>query len=333
MIMTMADSNCHIDGTNRDGGKGVTLWRTGVTENIHLAPEGKQDDGYYLTFTGTHPKGYQGGNACLLSWDLLIDSNSPEPDVQVDYYLNMEPHLGPKFGTSVHSRIRGHDITEIVDLVPHPTIPYHDDNHNTILFKNKSPVGVWINNLRIIRIYGMSSLRTSVCSAEVPRGSSGNVDSTRKDNPCNSESCGGYSFTKFGPDSTWNTIPPASSRGWMFKNPIPNPSNYVGPYSCFFNLNNLDINKNASDNDVRFGLSVNGSPPAIMYHSKLKDRNIAAAVDLTARHEFNGFFDDSPGAFNAVTLTNYDTDVSLRLLDGGTGKVDVYRVYRTTPLL
>ena len=332
MVMTMTDSNCHIDGTNKDGGKGVTLWGTSVANNIRLAPEGQPGDGHYWTFTGTHPKRYQGGNACLLSWDLLIDSNSPEADVKVDYYLNKEPDLGPKFGTSIHSRIRGHDITEIVDLVPHPDIPYHDDNHNTLLFKNKSPVRVWINNLRIIRIYGMSSLRTSVFSAKVPRESNGNLDPTRKDYPCNFESCGGYSFTKFGPDSSWNTIPPASSRGWMFKNPIPNPYNYVDSYTCFFNLNNLDIDNNASGNDVRLGLSVNGSPPAIMYHSKLKDRNVAAGVDLATRHEFSGFFDDRPGAFNVVTLTNYDPDVSLRLLDGGIGRVDVYRVYRTTPL-
>jgi hypothetical protein len=333
------DSNCHLNGTNQKGGKGITIWRTGAIGNIRLSPEGVENDHVYLSFTGTHPKRYDSENACLLFWDLTIDSNSPDFDVEIDYYLNQDQDTAKPLGTSIHSRIRDHDITEIIDLVPYPYTnkPYLDDDYNTLYFKNKSPVSVVIKNLCIVRIYGMKSLKTEFYELEELRGSKGTLDWTREDHACNRDPkyCGGYSFTKFGPDESWKSVPPRSSRGWMFTNPNPKPeiNNYVDPYLCFFNLNNLDIDKEASGDDVMFGLSVNGSPPVIMYHSKLKDRNVAAGVDLAAHTEFSGFFDDCPGAVNTVTLTNFDPDVTLRLLDGNKGRVDVYRVYKTAPLI
>jgi hypothetical protein len=341
---TSSDSDCALYGTNQNGGKGVTLWGTSDNQDFHLNP----DEEFAVNFTLSQPKCYTSEHACCVSWDLLIDNDETTDDhVLVSYSLN-----GDSPNTSKHSKIKGHDITEIVDVSQRPSF---DQGINTLRFTNLSTVGVWINNLRVIREYGMCSLSCQQsnpctgspcagsdadCLPEVTRTPDGSFDNTREDYPCNNLNCGGYSTTKFGPDaSKGGIISPGSYFEWAFINPPSQTSNYVGSYACFFNLNNIDWiayprSLNAGQNDVQFSLSVNGSPSVSMYLSKVQGDNVSAGVDLA--HIFAGYYYDTPNAVNVIRLTNNDSNVSLRLNDGSDeydgGRIDVYRYYRTQPV-
>ena len=157
------------------------------------------------------------------------------------------------------------------------------------------------------------------------------MDWTREDYPCLYESYGvRYSFTKFGPDSSQGyLVGPGSSKSWTFVNPDYS-ANYVGPYCCLFNFNNLAVYTQGNDpqgDDVQYTVSVNGHNIATFYQSKNKDLTQFTGVDLAKSQYYN----DAPNAINTVTLTNNDQNATLWLRDGGAtvGNIDIYRVYRT----
>ncbi len=341
------DNNCSVSG-NQAGGKGITYWGMSSPQNLYLEANGGRADVY---FTGSKPKCYnQGANACLVSWETQIDSTISENEALVKIFLNGIDLNAEPIGGGHHSKIKNHDITETVDITQPLNLnnPYlGDDQQNKLTFINTSSVGISILRLRIARIYGMCSIAcqgdnyctgspcpgsSSPCLDETATTTNGAFDGTRQDYPCSYATCGGYSFTKFGSATNPDTVSPNETIQWYFVNP--SASNYVGSSACFFNLNNIAIATGQDDDledDVKISLSVNGSPNVYLYLSKLGDSHVAAGLDLAGRTEFAGYYNDASGATNTVTLTNL-SQVDLKLFDGDAGKIDIYRIYRTSPV-
>jgi hypothetical protein len=322
-----SDCNCttYTPGMENYCNKGVTLWGTGASINTYLAPYGGTGS---VSFTGTHPKGYISQNACNVTWDILTSSSSGSNDVHIGCGLN-----GNSISERIHSKVQGHDITETIDLSPIPW--YDDDGYNWITFTNNTDVGVWINNLRIIRVYGMCNLGDASCYNQHPEqatGSDGSLDWTREDYPCLYERAGvRYSFTKFGgPGSSQGQyIDSGQSKSWTFVNPPSTTlSNYVSSYSCLFNFNNVQMEGDSSGYDAQYTVSLNTHNIATYYQSRIRKLTQAASVDLAK----SPYYNDAPNAINTVTLTN-NSAVRLMLLDGieegEPGRIDIYRVYRT----
>jgi len=331
--------DCAPDGEN-SGQKGLTYYA--ASSNPYLG----SGQSWTASWTGTTPKCYSSKSACLVSFDVLINGTAASNDVTVDYALK-----GTKVGTVRHSRIQGHDVTQIMDIVPGSFAPYYNDTgYNELKFTNTSSVGVWINNLRIMRAYGMCALPcgpagncndntcppgTGNCSSEKTYANNGNLG--RNDCPCNYTNCGGLSFTAWGPDNTQGyRITPGASKTWTIHNPAYKSGqtpNYRGPAICFFNLNNVDISSPVSGSDVRFSFALNGHWIADMYHSRNKNANgnIGPGIDLV---KWPQYFNDSPNATNTLTVTNQDSSTDILLMDGNdtgnTGRINIYRMYNVT---
>ncbi len=316
------------------GQKGVTYYAN--TFNPYLYPSGQKNDTWTVTWTGTTPRCYgHSPSVCNLSFDVLINSNTAANDVQVNYNLNNTNSLGPIY----HSRIQGHDLTEIVDITQYSS--YNDVGVNTINFSNQSNVGVWINNLRIMREYYMCNLPLDMenlctengCSNGTTYAANGSLDPGRNDCPCNYEQCGGLSVTGFGSYSgAGSLVPYGGPLTWTFTNPgyaSGQPANYVGPAICFFNLNNVDITGPSADNDVRFQFNLNGNSIASMYNSRVPGHTSAAGIDLV---KFGAYYNDAPNATNTLKLSNYTPSATIVLKDGGVGNINIYRVYNVTKL-
>ncbi|MCL2172964.1 MAG: hypothetical protein FWB84_04900, partial [Candidatus Bathyarchaeota archaeon] len=214
-----------------------------------------------------------------------------------------------------------------------------------IVFTNKSGVGVWINNFRIMRQYAMCDLGTDwnglctstntavkSCSAGAASSSSGSLDATRNDCPCNFTAKGGLSANTYHSYSgAGRSIPYGSTLTWVFQNPDyynDQTPNYNGPAACFFNLNNVALNDTSPGNDVCFQFNLNGSSIASMYNSRLKDHSSAAGIDLVKFSQYN----DMPKAFNTLQVSNKTPSTTLYLRDGDSGLVNIYRVYNVKKL-
>lgn len=365
--MDVSDYNC-VNVADRYGGRGVTLWGP---VSAYLAPNGGT---VTWAFTGTHPKCYQSRDNCNFTYTIHTTQTSAQNDVgpiacELNKYTN-PPRLR-SMGNRYHSRIAGRDLTETIDIGSGAVPEYHDAELNTLTFTNNDPsVGVYINDFRIIRVYGICGMDKEAagcckqpqdpgcwdnnCGVEESTGIAGNLDWSRRDYPCNLESPGNrLSFTKLGPDNHVKIIDPGQTVSWTWTNPpIPSgaPYNYVGPSVCLFNLNNIQLyTQPSSGDDVEFGLSVNSSPLAYYRMSKVKAHpSAAASVDLANTAPFSSYYHDSPNSVNVVEFKNNST-VSLLLCDGTPdgqecdacyndatncrplmGKIDIYRVYQTT---
>ncbi|MCL1976523.1 MAG: hypothetical protein FWG55_00185 [Candidatus Bathyarchaeota archaeon] len=322
------------------GQKGVTYYKS--TSNPYLNPKGQANDSWTVTWTGTRPRCYNNSpSVCNVSFDVLINSNTAANDVQVNYNLNNKSQLGPIY----HSRIQGHDITTIVDISQYLN-SYNDVGVNTLTFSNQSTVGVWINNLRIMREYGMCYLPLdannscasglSGCSPGTTYAATGSLDAGRNDCPCNYQARGGLSVTGFGSyRGAGSLVPYGSTLTWIFKNPgyhTGQTPNYVGPAVCFFNLNNVDIKATSPDNDVRFQFDLNGHSIASMYNSRVSGHTSGAGIDLV---KFT-YYNDAPNATNTLQLSNKTPSTTLVLRDGEdvgqAGRINIYRVYNVTKL-
>lgn len=330
------------------GGAGCTYYAN--TFNPYLA---NQNSAYTVSWTGTQPRCYVMQNnikSCNLSFDLAIASNTAANDVGVQCVMNNNCNMG----TFYHSRIQGHDITDIVDLTQYTMSggakSFNDSGANTLVFTNLSTVGVYIDNLRIMRQYGMCYLpcdqggtastcyKGQNCNAQeqcspgtVTYGGTGSLDAGRNDTPCNYESAHCMSMTSAG------TLIPANSSVWV-GNPVSwtltNPGynagqapNYAGPAICFFNLNNVSISPASANNDVAFQFNLNGPSNSIAtyYNSRVPGHNSAAGIDLV---KYPQYYNDAPLATNTLKLSLYDSSTTLYLID--TGGINVYRVYNVT---
>jgi hypothetical protein len=338
------DKNLHADcapDSYSKGQKGITFYKS--TVNPYLNPNGGSCT---ISWTGTRPKCYNSSDkpsVCNISFDTLINSNASTDDVEVQYTLNGRQKLGPIW----RSKIQGHDLTSIVDISQYPNY-YNDVGLNSIVFTNKSGVGVWINNFRIMRQYAMCDLGTDWnglcinpnnvgCSAGAASSSSGSLDATRNDCPCNFTTGGGLSANTYHSYSgAGSLIAYGSTLTWVFQNPDYEQGqtpNYKGPAACFFNLNNITLKANSPDNDVCFQFNLNGSSIASMYNSRLNDHTSSAGIDLVKFSQYN----DAPKAFNTLQVSNKTPSTTLYLQDGmnenDAGRINIYRVYNVTNLM
>jgi|WetSurMetagenome_2_1015567.scaffolds.fasta_scaffold01645_5 hypothetical protein len=323
------------------GGKAVTIWGPA---DVYLPP----NTDVPLQFTCTQPKCYISKDSCNLTYTIQIDSSTANPDFgPINLWLN-----GEQMGDRFHSKIQGHDITETIDLAPIES--YKDDasnGPNILTFRNAHPglagIGATLKNLTIVRVYGMKGFDqedVGQCANEV--STSGSSDfASRVDYPCNRENCGSrLSFSGFGKDDHVKMISLNEPVTWSWTNPQPTifrgTSNYLGPKSCLFNLNNIAIDNESSTNDVPFTISINGSPQVYFYHSKL-NRHQGVGVDFATHPTLANYYHDTPGSTNTVTLTNNSSTTKLVLCDGTydgvacppacstAGNINIYRIYFT----
>jgi hypothetical protein len=330
-VMSTIDYNCKLAG----GGKGETYYPSPT--NASISPNGGT---WTVGWTATQPECYINVNAELISFDTLLNASTTSDYAAVEMKLNNNV-----MGTVYHSNTQGHDLTTTLDLVPYTnSLGYHylrDPGQNTLVFTNRTNQGVWINNFRVWRIYGMCPPSCQPCTGQICSGSTCNpysyvqstlsLDAYRNDCPCSTTDHGGLSTTKFGPTSgQGSTLLPNATKSWILNNPPA--TNYTGPAVNFFNLNNLDVVGTPSS-DVSFTIKVNnstaGSAMTTQYHSKRANTNISPGVDLVKYTSYN----DNSSASNTVTLTN-TSSATIVLLDGSDagdpGRVDAYRIYNTT---
>jgi hypothetical protein len=336
---------CALDGGDRVGCRGVTVW--GPASTFEIGPNGGNNP---VTFNCTHPKCWQGKDVCNVYFKFQIEpSSSTRNDVgPLVLYVNGND-CGSKY---YHSKIKGHDVTMAIDLGadqdPGVNYWYNDTGYNTVTFSNQDPQRtIKISNLRIIRAYGMCGLDKEnagccvgynpggecwntgdPCGAAFTAGTNGNLDSTRNDTPCNFEDHGGLSYTSFAISGENNDqslyINPNSSFSWSFTAPS-RTSGYIGPYSCLFNFNQIALDNTAPSDDVQFTISLKGNDIATYHHSRFNDHNIFPTVELC---NFPSLYNDT--GTNTVTLKNKSASVKLHLLDNG--GVNVYRIYKTKQL-
>jgi hypothetical protein len=384
MKMT-TDYNC---SPNQEyGGRGVTFW--GPT-SFTLTSRETPGSTVTLTFTPTKPECYQSFRNDILQpenvnviWTIHTSDDAAQdtPEVgPIEFYLN-----GTHQGSRYHSRKAEHDLTEVYELANAKDtlgqFVYDESTMNTIQFVNTDTIAVTFTDFRIARVYQMCGMDKEArgccigsepdpppvppcndgnyppCENSVPVGSSGNLDSSRADYPCNIDAftTNAYrlSYTALPVADSVKMIPPNSTVSWTFTLPSDSAlQNYHGPKAFFFNLNNLQLHTPATGvDDIGFGLSVNNSYTIPYYVTKVKEapegnfHSSAPGADLVA--SFGTFYHDGPYQSNTVRLNN-NSGFTLLLCDAGDvdtgdcdecydnpncqgdlGKVNLYRIYET----
>ena len=274
-----------------------------------------------------------------------------------------------------HSKIEGHDVTITQDLVPadqgnnppvtdingHPLKILYDGGANTITLTNNDPnIDVWIEGLQIVRGYGMDVLTNdmanpSPCQPDnIPSGS--NDFYLRQDYPCTYETCGEVSFTAYLANDDYYSISGIAGKGtvlypnttysWSWPNPAvnchyqgTNYNDYVGPFHCLFNFNNVELcdnngntNVQASTDDVPIAISLDNVHWKTFYHC-MDAYTVALGLDLATDSYLSQYYNDSPGASNTLYLKILgNPGVNLLLHDGLVGNVNLYRWYKTASL-
>ncbi|MGD6806636.1 MAG: hypothetical protein ACQCN4_06720 [Candidatus Bathyarchaeia archaeon] len=324
MIMD-PDCNCGIGGSN-NGGKGTTVW---FSDDVTLAVSGGNSSFHTWSFTDTMPRMYdsaQGGgtHVCLVNYEIVTASNTAAP-VTIGRYVNGSLNY---FGSIVHSSVAGHNIVESFDLIN--TGVYNHGGQNSVTFVNYSPIPVEIRNFNIIRAYAIWGLRDETGYIDPPDVTpNGTIDYTRQDYPCNFDSIGERMSC-----THWNegaespiSIAPGQYKRWIFTQPSSSIGNYIGPYKCMFNFNNV-TRDNDSNPDLHYSVKLNGHVIADYYHAGSSQ---FPTVDLTS----SVFYDDRPNATNTVDLCNNGT-VNINLIDqgvGGIGCIDIYRFYKVKNII
>jgi hypothetical protein len=328
MPIPESDCNCtEADGTLQ-GQKGTTIW---TANDVTLqAISGTVT----WSFTDTQPNCYTGTHACLLIYDVVTTQNAPSDitAIQVYRFLNDYP-MGP----AIHSKVANHNVTDVFDLTQVKNwlqvSQYHSGGLNTIHFTNQSPIDVQIKNIRILRAYGLSSLAYEKdhpgCSGSADTGTGGNIDYSRQDYPCNLESFGNrFSFYHKGPDDTQGTtIVPGGYKTWSFTHP--EAPNHIDEYACLFNFNNIALENDSAQADIHYYVNLNGVTIADYWQCNLANLSQFPGIDLAKYQSYNR----NPGDTNIVELHNDSNgDRNLILKDGNSGRVDIYRFYKTANL-
>ncbi len=324
--------NCALGDEGNNGGKGTTIW---FSENISL---GSMQE-HSWTFTDTKPDCYSdspndstdGTQLCLIIYDIVTASDC-QTSVPISRRLN-----NVDMGATVHSRYGGHNVTEAFDITQ-VVGAYNQGGLNTVTFKNESSVTVQINNFRIIRvyaIYGINALGQTYCTGALDTGVAGNLDYTRQDYPCNYANIGDrMSFVHYGADTSISTIAPGGTAEWQFQHPLDAyANNYVGPYACLFNFNNVTRFWIDFSYDLHYQIKLKDARPngdgqfhviADYYHGGIPlYPSQFPTVDLAKSEYYN----DSPGATNYVQLYNAGS-VNLYIDSGALGGIDIYRFYK-----
>ena len=335
------------------GQKGITMWGP---ENFSAAHNCGTTDLIYFTFT--QPQCYQepaqgekGTQICNVHFKIHTDtSDTVDDDVgPIHFKIN---GVDQNWVYRYHSKRGGYDLIEVIELVPFNLL--NETGANTIEFVNyDSHVDVRIEDLRIFRTYQMCYLPCDAsptkcngvsgacvpnitCKAEYPYPEHPDF-AQRIDKPCNYESCGGLSWTDFGYNDQITRITPGETVSWEWTNPQNSSSNYIGPISCLFNLNNVTLSNNSQGPDVNFRIRLNGGHWLNYYHSRLQ-RHQAHGVDLATHPVMQPVYLDSPNDTNVLELQlDAGADVDLVLCDGCDtscppcegGRVNIYRIYQT----
>jgi hypothetical protein len=321
------------------GGRAVTIW--GPVDDIYLPANGGVTG--LLRFTPTKPSCYSRSDNCLVTFRIhTTQSSSSTVKVTMRVY-NLQDYSAAE-SICNHSTEAWDDCTETIDIVPGNFDGiYNDTGPNALHFTNNSDVNVWIQGLQIVRVYEMYNLYSqNDCSPDQTQ--SADYDFTeRNDYACNPEGCGGVSYTAFNYDNhianrilfratnyEWEwTNPPATFHGY---------NTYEDRLHTLFNFNNLHLcddqgqDCDADTADVPFWLKINNSAWKTCYMCKNTLDGTAHSLDLATDTDLKDYYDDSPSAYNKLSLyipDSPDPGVNLRLDDGDGGKVNLYRVYKT----
>ncbi len=342
------DFNCFPGAFSSDpsqqtliGGRGVTIWGP-LTNDIYLPANGGTSS--LLRFTGTKPRCYLGSDNCLVTFTLHTEQSSANtPEVIMRLY-NLSDYSATQ-STCYHSTEAGHDVTSTIDIVPGNFVGfYNDTGPNALYFINNSNVDVWVKGLQIVRVYYITYLDQQGPSCSPDQTQTGDYDfTTRTDYACNPEGCGGASYTGFNYDNHVGAILQPGTNGyqWTWTNP-PGTFNgyntYEGPLHCLINFNNVnlcDSNGNDLDStlvDVPFWVRINTSNWVTLYQCKLANKHLGHSFDLATYPYLKDFYNDNPGATNTLYLyvpNNPNPNANLHLNDGGDGRINLYRVYKT----
>lgn len=341
-----ADCNCASNSPQDppvyQGVKGTTVWKSNANP-IYIAPSGYPNDSYTISFTDTGPQYGGQTDGCLLMYRVHTSEDSEYPAVRLTTTFN-----DLNSGEVYHSKRSNHDIKEVVDLrLIHYTeneqdiYVYRFTEPNVYTFTNNSDVEVQLWDLKIFRAYAMTELSgQSPGSRPNDYGVDGNLDYTREDYPCNYYSYGKrYSFTYFGGEDSCqevgNEIAAGDTFSWTFVNPPAPPSgpaNYLDRIACFFNFNNTTCSgASTNQDDIHYVIELNDT---IIEHFYLpsKDENYALdgaqqfpGVDLAL---YGSLYNEQPNESNVVKIYHVESaPVKLKLVDGGCGRINVYRFY------
>jgi len=306
------------DDGRPSGEKGTTVWYGG---DITLG----SNQQHIVSFTDTCPDCYDGGtHFCIATYELATTANSGLMSGVIHTYLN-DYHAS----STTHSYIAGHNVTEAFDLVPvNNTSSYIKGGVNKITFLNKSTVPVQLKNFRIVRAYGMKNLTSqNDCDPEQIKTLTG-IDGSRQDYPCNYANCGDrISYVHWGANYEAVPISPGESLKWTFTNPISSADNYVAPFACFFNFNNVSRSWPDISADTEYRIKLNGTTVATYYHGGfLGAASQFPTIDLA---QFSNY-KDAPGQTNTVELENVASNTATLTIsnDPSLGGVDIYRFYK-----
>jgi hypothetical protein len=315
-------NNCAYNGSSY-GGKGTTVWH-----GNDYTLGGFQD--YTYSFTDTDPECCDGGTQlCLITYE-LVTSDTVANSIVIYRYLN-----DVFVGSTTHSQIAGHNVTEAFDVEPlNAHGVYVHGGLNRFKFVNASGTSFQIKNFRVFRAYPLRNLYTGqpTCPGASDPGSSGSIDYSRNDYPCNFASIGDrVSFVHWGANFEAVPIGPGDSIKWTFRNPDnDNVNNYVGSCACFFNFNNVSRSFDLGA-DTEYKIKLNDVEVATYYHGGyLGFSSQFPTVDLA---QFPGIYHDEPGQTNTVELVNTGVNSIATLAINNSqdlGGVDIFRFYKVT---
>jgi hypothetical protein len=148
-----------------------------------------------------------------------------------------------------------------------------------------------------------------------------------QDYPCSYANCGDrISFVHWGANFDAVSIDPGESLQWTFTNPTPEVNNYLAPFACFFNFNNVKRSFDTSI-DTEYRIKLNGTTVATYYHGGFVTADSQyPTIDLAKFSNFK----DAPGQTNTVEMENVSTNTATLTINNNPalGGVDIYRFYK-----
>ncbi len=301
-----------------------TITFTATVPKCYSYPHGDMTD-----FTGTHPR--YGRDSCNLTFEAhTTEQTTGTPElkfslngVDLTYtYLSGEISRG------------GTQTFELGNVAI-----YNDIGSNTFTFTNTGSKTIRLDDFRIYRTYKLCSLNACMggscptyyqgigCHGGTLTGTSGNLDYTRIDKPCNCAACGGLGHVNIHDTSLHaNTITAnGGSLSWAFTfSTSIDYGTYLGKSICLFNFNGISpCTDETAYSDVRMVAYLNGTSIATYYLNKHQGKGMFPSCDLA---KIPGTIYNDIGS-NTMTLVNYGS-VNVKM----TEDIDIYRIYRTSSI-
>ena len=261
------------------GGRGYTFWKD---ETIRAIPAGGS---ITYSFTCDVPPSYLEKDSCIILLEKIHTDSSIADDVPIRLKMNnVEIHV------EYHSRIAGHDFWLGINPASHPS--YNDQGRNELKVENLGKVAITVWSCFIYRVYQSKpdcpclddepNMPKKVINAGLnPSDDPINLDPSKDPWPCEPGNGGrGYTFWK---DDTDRTISPGEYLEYKFTCDY-DPPTYRGKDACLVLLEKVQIDADATTNDVPILLSLQSALGEktihYEYHSKKKNHDIWIGVDL-----------------------------------------------------